>query len=172
MAAKREIRHIGALAGVMIAAALAIVFNLGGERLKTAHSKIIQLQQQNEKLRQSISFEVPAISLRDQLQRNLVVMKTRYYSPNEMNPYTFGTLIKKKLGSLGLTVVRYQVIELRDANSLEFSVSGPIGSLVLFLKEASESERYWSISSLVITMRESTASADAVFRIGYEVRDF
>jgi hypothetical protein len=172
MATKKGIRFLGALAGAIIAAALAVVFNLGGERLKTAHSRVIQLQQQNEKLRQSISSEVPAISLRDQLQRDLAVMKTRYYSPNEMNPYSFGTLIKKKLVSLGLTVVRYQVIELKDANSLEFAVFGPIGSLLLFLKEASEAERYWAISSLVITMREGTASADAVLRIGYEVRDF
>jgi hypothetical protein len=172
MAARKDARLRVALAGAIIAAALAIAFSLGGERLKTVKSSINRVRQQNERLQQSIRSEVPAISLRDQLQRNLVDMKRRYYSPSEMNRYSFGTLIKKRLGSLGLTVVRYQVIELKEANSLEFSVFGPVGSLVQFFKAVSESERCWAITSLVITMREGTASADAVFRIGYEVRDF
>jgi hypothetical protein len=63
-------------------------------------------------------------------------------------------------------------MDLKDANSLEFSISGSIDSLVLFLKEVSESEKNWTVPSLTLTMRGESGQVDSVFRIGYEVLDF
>jgi hypothetical protein len=172
MLAKREKLLLGILTAVISVAALGIVFSLGAERLRSALVNVGQYREQNEKLRRSIgSEEVDALSLRERLQGELAVMKTRFYGPGEMNPYSFGALIKKKLGSLGLAVVRYQVIEVKGVSSLEFSISGSINSIILLFKEVSESERYWTISSLALTMREDAVGADAVFRIGYEVRN-
>jgi hypothetical protein len=171
MLAKREKLLLGILAAVISCTAMAIVFALGAERLQSARANVGQYREQNEKLRASIGSEADVLSLRERLQGELAVMKTRFYGPEEMNPYSFGALIKKKLGSLGLTVVRYQVIEVKRVTSLEFSISGSINSIILLLKEVSESDRYWTISFLAMTMREDTGGADAVFRIGYEVRN-
>lgn len=171
MLAKRERQLLGILAAVVFLVALGVLFSLGAERLRVARASAAQYAVQNEDLQRSIGSEPQSVSLRDQLQGELDVTKTRFYAPNEMNPYSFGTLIKRKLVSMGMTVVRYQVIEVKGATSLEFSVTGSISSLVFFLKQVSESDRYWSISSLSLTMREGTIGVDAAFRIGYEVRD-
>jgi hypothetical protein len=85
-----------------------------------------------------------------------------------MDPYSFGTGVRKKLASLGMHVVRYQVLEIKGRDTLEFSVSGPARALVLFLKEVSESKKYWSISLLKVSIHAGTAAVDAVLRIGYE----
>jgi hypothetical protein len=45
-------------------------------------------------------------------------------------------------------------------------------ALIRFLKEVSESQKHWNISSLALTMREGTRTAEAVFRIGYEELPF
>jgi len=172
MPAKREKQLLVVLAAVICITALGIVISLGAERLKAARTDAAQFRDQIEKLERSIGSETQAKALRDRLHGELDVMKTRFYAPNEVNPYSFGTLIKKKLASLGMAVVRYQVIEVKGASILEFSVSGSLYSFVLFLKEVSESERYWTISSLAMTTREGAGGVDAVFRIGYEVRDF
>lgn len=171
MVAKREKQLLGILATVILLAALVIVFLQGAERLRAARANAPGYQAQNEKLQFASGSEAQATSLRDRLQGELDIMKNRFYAPNEMNPYSFGILIKKKLSSLGMTVVRYQVIELKGASSLEFFVSGSINSFILFLKEVSESDRFWTISSLSLIMRENTEGMDAVFRIGYEIRD-
>ena len=171
MPARREWQLLGILAAIGLLVALGAAFSLGAERSRAARVKAAQYAAQNEELRHSIGSESRLVSLRDQLRGELDVLKNHFYAPNEMNPYSFGTLIKKKLASRGIRVIRYQVIEVKGATGLEFSVSGSVASLVLFLKEVSESDHYWSVSSFSLTMREGTSEADAAFRIGYEVRD-
>ena len=171
MLAKREKGLLAVLAAVVSLSVLGIAFAFGEQRLSAAEASAARYQMQNEKLRRSIGLEKQEIAERDRLRGELMVLRTHFYAQNEMDPYSFGTIIKKKLGSLGLNVVRYQVIDVKGASSLEFSVSGSIRSLVPFLKDVSDADRYWTIPSLTLTMREGTGEVDAVFRIGYEVRD-
>ncbi len=171
MPAKREWKFLRILAAIGLLVALGAAFTFGAERSRVARAKAAQYAVQNAALRHSIGSESRLVFLRGQLQGELDVMRSRFYAPNEMNPYSFGTLIRKKLASHGIVVVRYQVIEVKGATGLEFSVSGSIASLVLFLKEVSESDHHWSVSSFALTVREGTRDADASFRIGYEVRD-
>ncbi len=163
----RRLLLLLAVAGMV--AAFGIALTLGGERLRGARAIGAQYEAQIRKLEQSLPPEREIISLRDRLKGELVERKGRSYRPDEMNPYSFGTLVKKRLVTHGMSVVRYQVIEAKGESALEFSVSGSIVSLVLFLKEVSESEKDWSISSLDLRMRGGTGAMDAVFRIGYEV---
>jgi hypothetical protein len=171
MIVERKWQLLGILAAIGLLVVLGAAFSFGAERSRAARAKAAQYAVQNAELRHSIGSESRLVSLRDQLQGELGVMRSRFYAPNEMNPYSFGTLIRKKLASHGILVVRYQVIEVKGATGLEFSVLGSIASLVLFLKEVSESDHYWSVSSFSLTGREGTRDADASFRIGYEVRD-
>jgi len=171
MLAKREKILLGVLIGVIGVCAGGIGIALGTERLATAGEKAVRYEEQIRKLAQSLPSEADITAQRDALQMELAKGKQRFYSAGEMNPYLFGTLVKKELAAHDITVVRYQVVDQKNANSLEFSVSGNVRSFVMFLKEVSESPKYWTISSLTLNMREGTSAFTAAFRIGYETLD-
>jgi hypothetical protein len=171
MLAKRERFLLAVLGGIVALCALVIAFMLGLERLNEPRRKAAQYESQIAKLSGSLPSEEEIALQRDALKAELADRTARFYKPDELNPYSFGTLITKKLSSHGITVVRYQVVEVSRRSFLEFTVSGAVRSLILFLKEVSESEKYWTIPSLTLTIREGTLTADAVFRIGYEVLD-
>lgn len=172
MFAKRERLLLLVLCSVVALCALVIVFSLGAERLKSARASAAQNQTKIMKLRESLRSEGELSSERDQLKDRLAGLRTKYYSSREISPFTFGTIVQKKLSSRGIKVIRYQMLEQKEVNSLEFTVEAPVSSLILFLKDVSDYERYWTISSFKLTMREGVDAADAVFRIGYEVLDF
>jgi hypothetical protein len=169
MLAKRERLLLYALGGVVAICAVVICLMLGFERLRLAGENASQYERMIERLSLTKQDEPEITALRDNLKDELARTKTRFYSPEEMNPFTFGTLVRKELLSLGITVVRYGNVE--GKRSLQFTVSGNVRSLLTFFKKVSESGKYWTISSLTLTMREGTETADAVFIIGYEIID-
>jgi hypothetical protein len=171
MLAKREKILLIVLSVAAAAAAVSIILFLGSERIRTAQSRAAEYRKQIEKLSHSTPPEAEVVSLRDRLAAEYAAKKASFYSADEMNPYSFGTIIKKELTSRGITVVRYQVVESQGKSSLEFSVTGSVRSLILFLKQVSESDKFWTISSFSLSMREGTEIADSTFRIGYEVID-
>jgi hypothetical protein len=166
---RKTLRLLALLAAAAAVSGLGIAFTVGGERLSEARAVGGQYEAQIRKLEQTLPAEKDILSLRDRLKAEIEAKKGRFYRPDEMNPYSFGTLIKRRLASYGMSVVRYQVLDLKGENSLEFSVSGPVMSLVRFLREVSEFPKNWTISSFTLTMRGGTGAMDAVFRIGYEV---
>ena len=168
MFAKREGRLLFALAVLVGATILAAAASLGAERLREAREKNRQYRAQIVRLRQSLESQAEISSLQEHLKARLESEKTHFYSPREIDLYTFGAFIRKRLGVRGMEVVRYQVTELKGRSNLEFSVFGSIRSLVLFLEEVSDSRKYWGISSLSLTMHEGAGMVDAAFRIGYE----
>ena len=170
MHAERRTRLLAVLSAVVIIGALGCLVMRGAERLKTAERNAGRLLAHNEMLRNSLGSEAQMRGLVDRLRGERDVIKARSYAPNEMNSYSFATLVKQRLGSHGMTVARYQVIETSGERTVEFSVSGPITSFVLFLEEVSRSDRSWAIPSLALNVKEGTGTADVVFRIGYEVQ--
>ncbi len=172
MLARRERVLFLILCAAIALCALAVSFTFGAERLKAARAKTAQYQARILKLRQSIRSEGEIDAELNRLADRLASTRMKFYSNQEISPFTFGTVVRKKLSSRGITVVRYQMVEQKNVNSLEFTVEAPVSSLILFLKDVSECERYWTVSSFKLAMREGTGSADAVFRIGYEVLDF
>lgn len=171
MLAKRERALLAALGAVAVLAVIAVCLFLGIERIATAQTRAAEYRKQIDKLSQSMPPEAEVVSLRDRLAAEFTSRKARFYSAEEMNPYSFGTIIKKELTSRGINVVRYQVVDIQGKNSLEFSVNGSVRSLILFLKQVSESDKFWTISSFSLAMREGSETADSTFRIGYEVID-
>jgi hypothetical protein len=167
MLAKREKILLLALGAVIALCAVVICIVLGSERLNAAAGKISQYEAQIGKLSGSMPSLTEITALRDQAKTELERKKARFYAPGEISLYDFGLLMKKRLVALGMSVARTEFIE----DSVQFSVTGSIRSLVLFLKEVSASEKYWTLSSLTLRMREGTETVDAVFRMGYEVID-
>jgi hypothetical protein len=169
MLAKRERVLLYALGGVAAVCAVAVCLALGLERLRSARENASRYGQMIDKLSQGTPAESDITALRDSLKEELDRTRARFYSPEEMNPFTFGALVRKELLSLGINVIRYGGAE--GKNSLQFTVYGNIRSLAAFFKKVSESGKYWTISSLTLTMREGTETVDAMFMIGYEVID-
>jgi hypothetical protein len=165
---RRLLLVLAALAGVT---ALTVAISSGVERLRFAKEKAVQFEAQMARLQQSLRSQIEIAAVQERLKGRLESERRHFYAPREIDPYSFGTLVRKKLTFQGIEVTRYQVVELKGRCSLEFAVSGSIRSLILFLKEVSESQKYWSISSLTIVMREGTGTIKAVFRIGYEETD-
>jgi hypothetical protein len=168
MSTERRKRLFFVLAVVLTVSVMAAVTGRGIERLRTAEEKSGQYRTQIARLRQSLQMQSQSASRRQQLEDQMKIARARFYPPGEIDPYSFGTMVRKRLAAEGMRVIRYQVVEIKGRSGLEFTVSGPIRSLVLFLKEVSESQKYWSMTSLTLTMREGISVVEAVFRIGYE----
>ena len=171
MRARKEKRLLAVLAAAAALAFLAVGMSLGVERLRAAGMQAEKLRSGVSRLEKALPPEAEAASRVERLRTDLSGMKTLFYAPDAMSSYSFGTLVKNTLTSLGMTVIRYQVVEYQGRKDLEFSVTGSVRSLVLFLKGLSEAEKYSSIPSLTMTVREGTDIVDAVFRIGYETLD-
>jgi hypothetical protein len=169
---RRERRVLSLCGAVSAASILVFLVNFELGKLNEVHARSRQQYAQIVKLRGSIRSESMLLSEQNRREGEVEAARKGFYAQGEMNLYAFGTLIKNKLAARGLRVIRYQIMDLKDANSLEFSISGSIDSLVLFLKEVSESEKYWTVPSLTLTMRGESGQVDSVFRIGYEVLDF
>ncbi len=168
MLAERERRLLFVVAVLVGVSILVAAVRLGVERLRDAREKNALYREQIARLQLSLQSQPEMVALRERLQARLEAEKAHFYAPGEMDPYSFGALVRRRITSRGLEIVRYQVAELKGRGSLEFSVSGPIRSLVFFLKEVSDSPKYWGISSLTLSMREGSGMVDAVLRIGYE----
>ncbi len=169
MLAKREKTLLGILIGVVVLSGAGLGIQMGVERLTDARSKVAQYEAQIRKISQALPAEEDIVTRAAAMKAELADVTSRFYAPEDLNPYSFGTLIKKKLAGLGITVVRYQVVETGGKSFLEFSVTGSARSIVQFFKDVSEAGKYWTVPMLTLTMREGTEKADVVFRIGYEV---
>ncbi len=166
---KREKILLGILGASAALALLTMGLVFGLDRISTAQKRAAQYQEQIRRLSQSMPPETEVAALRDRLQTELAKRKARFYTPDQMNTYAFGTIIKKELTSRGIRVIRYQVVESKGKSSLEFAVSGSIRALIQFFKQVSESDKFWTISSLSLSMKDAYDSAEATFRVGYEV---
>jgi hypothetical protein len=171
MPSEREKRLLWMLGAAAAVCAFAMAIGLGAERMAAAKATSLKYEAEVAKLSRALPSETEAATLRDRLRAELENGKSKFYAPQEMSPFSFGTLVRKKLAARGISVVRYQVVEIKGKSSIEFSVSGTAAALILFLRDVSESEKYWTVSSLTFSIREGTGTADAIFRIGYEVLD-
>ncbi len=146
-----------------------IAFNLGLERLAAARASIAQHEGLIRRLEQSLP-NLQQISLqKDALQKEVDRRAARFYSADETDPYAFGAVVRRKLASLGISVLRYQVTEAKGASYLDFSVTASARAFVLFLRDVSQAQKIWTIPSLTLSMQEGSGTVNADFRIGYAI---
>ncbi len=159
------------LCAVAAVAVVGVTLQLGLERLAAARAGIVLHEEQVHALQESLPSMADIVRQRDALKAEVDRRTARFYAKGETDPYAFGTLIRRKLASLGITVQRYQLVDVKGASYMEFSATGPARAFVLFLRDVSQAPRLWSLPSLTLTVREATDTVDAVFRIGYVVGD-
>ncbi len=171
MVDKRQRVLLGLLGASIAIAACAIVLSYGLDRLADATASIDRYDDRIARLRQTAPDASITRESIDSLQKEIGELEARFYGPEEMNPYLFGTIVKQKLAARGMEVLRYQVIDVKGSTVLEFSVSGSIRSFLGFLRDVSQAEKIWTIPSMTCRVREGTERVDAVFRIRYAVID-
>ena len=141
------------------------------ERLTAARTRGARFEAQARTLQQALAPESDLLRERDELKREVARRVTRFYTPDALTPYAFGTLVKKKLVSCGMSVTRYQIVEVKGRSFLEFSTSGSARGLLVFLDDVSRQDKYWVIPSITVSTRQNSNVVDVVFRIGYESID-
>ncbi len=169
MPTKKEKTLLAIMGVVLLLVAGGIGVSFGLSKLTDARQKIVVYETHVIQQAASLPAEKDITAQRDALKVQLQDITTRFYNPGEMDPYQFGDIIKKKLAADGIKVTNYQIITESGKTTLEFSVTGSARSMVLFLKEVSEAETIWNMATFTLTLREKSLTADAVFRIGYEV---
>ena len=159
------------LLAAVFAAAFGIGLELTLERLSAARQKVARYESDIARLRLALAPEADLVMERDKLRAGIAARASRFFTVDSVTPYTFGELVKQKLASLSLKVLRYQVVELKGRSLLEFSVTGSAKGMVIFLHDVSHQDKYWSIPSLTITAHPGGGMVDMVFRTGYEMVD-
>jgi hypothetical protein len=157
---------------LLLAAAAAIVasgifVSEGAGRLTAARADAARYEARIAGLRGSLPTSAGGADAREALAEEIAARRARLYGPDEMNPWSFGALVKSTLSSLGVSVLRYQVVVVKGTPYVEFTANGSARAFVTFLRGVSDNGKAWIIPSMSLTLREGTDSADAVFRIGY-----
>jgi len=111
------------------------------------------------------------LTRKDTLLADLSELETRFYAPEDMDPYRFGILVRDLLATHRLEISRYQTIERGNDTVLEFAVRGDALNLIEFLEQVARQPRCWSVSFLSIWTQKESGLINAVFRVGYEVLD-
>jgi len=157
------------LAGACVAAGVLISLNLGLERLAAARASIAQHEGLIRRLEKSLPDLSVLTGRRDALQKDVERRAARFYTADETDPYAFGAVVRRKLASLGISVLRYQVSDAKGASYLDFSVTASARAFVLFLRDVSQAEKLWTIPSLTLSVQQATGTVNVDFRIGYAV---
>ncbi len=165
-------RLLALLGGAVLVAAAAVALDLGMERLSAAKGRIALHEGQLRALQRSLPSAIDQlVQQRDTLRADVQQRAARFYAKDETDPYAFGAVIRNELASLGIAVLRYQVIDVKGASYLEFSVSGSARSFVQFLRAVSQAPRAWTIPSMTLSVEEGSGVVNVDFRIGYAIGD-
>lgn len=165
---RREKLLVNALLWTAILVAAGLFGYLTLERRSAARERIGALEQQLAKLPSRGGDPAALDSRREALAERLAREQSRFYGPEEMDPYRFGALVRDLVIGEQLAIDRYQTVEVGDRTLLEFSLRGGSLGLMGFLQEVSLSPRYWEVSFLSISARAGTGAIQSVLRIGYE----
>lgn len=171
MLSKRERQLITILLWVIMACGFGVVTFLQVLRSSETTHRIEALEQRISRLSAPSASEPALIERAQRLGAELEGERSRFYPPDAMNPYRFGTLIQKLLDTHRLSTNRYQTIEAGGVTLLEFSVRGDALAFMNFLRDLSQSEKYRVMPYLAMDAQAGKGEIAAVFRVRYEVLD-
>lgn len=165
---KRENILIYLLFLITIISALVLFYYLMIEKLVSVNKNIGLLETRIHQINSSMPDEFNLQLKKDLLLRGIDELQGRFYKKEEMEPYKFGISIRDLLSAKGMNIQKYQTIEAKDINLLEFSITGDALAFAEFLEHVSLADKYWSVHSLTINAPENNGRIQAVFQITYE----
>ena len=140
------------------------------QRRGSLDERISALEQRLVRQYQSLNQEYELNIQKEAAQKDLEKYENRFYSRDDIDPYSFATTIRTILISNDLRISQYQTLEAQqDVTMLEFSVKGDALGFAGFLAEVSESEKYWNIP--FVSLSSDEGKIQSVFRIHYETLD-
>lgn len=145
-----------------------LYFYLRVEKLAILKKNVNLVEIQIQEIIERMPNKEKLLVKNDFLSRELKREKERYYFREDMDTYQFSILIRKLLFSRGLSIKKYQTIEVKDNTFLEFSISGDSLEFTKFLINVSNSSKYWHIPYIYIDARKGDGRVNVVFRITYE----
>ena len=168
---KRERVLLYILAWVVIVVAFGIYFYFKTEEMASLQQKTDMLERQMQKVTVKSPDSEDLQVRKDTLVNQIQIEKEKYYHRDDIDPYQFSIVIRNLLSTNGLTIKKYQTIELTDYTSLEFSIAGGVLELIEFLKAVSYADKHWNMSFLTLDARKGDGTVDTIFRINYETLD-
>jgi hypothetical protein len=157
-----------------VTAALTATGMAAGEalgRIAEARAEAERLEARIGRLREEAAGAARVGVDRDAIRAEVEARAARRYAAGTMNPYAFAMLAKARLSSLGVSVLRYQVVEGGTCPGVDFTATGSVRSFIAFLRGISEDGKLWIVPSLEIEVHPEGGSADARLRIGYATDD-
>ncbi len=169
--ADRRTVVLALLAAAVVVVAAGITAGWGLERLADARLSATRSEERIGRIRKTLPTAADVDAARTALRSEIDAASSRFYAAEEMNPYLFGTIVKQKLSAMGISVQRYQVVDVKGTSYVEYSATGSARSIVTFLRDVSSSAKLWTIPAMSLTFHEGSDKVDAVVRIGYAVLD-
>jgi hypothetical protein len=157
-------------AGVLALSLVMIGGSLLFERLGYLEGKIREYRSLIEKLEGRFPDKGVLEKENARLEQEAEELKARFYRQGETDPYRLGMVLQKRIESHGLTVKRFQTVEVESRIFLDFSLQGDGVGLFRFLRWISEGEKILSLPSLTVRAGEG-GKVEAELRIGYEIFD-
>jgi hypothetical protein len=168
---RRERLLLFVLGWALAIAAAAVGVTLITERAAGLAGDIEAMEKQLGELQAQIAAGTGTSLDLDRMEQQIAGLRDRFYRKGEMDPYTFGVMIRDLLLETGLSIRRYQTVEVRGTTLLEFSIQGDARALMRFLRKVSNAPKQWTVSFLSIRAPREAGTVQAVFRIGYEEYD-
>lgn len=165
---KRERLLLNVLVWVAIAAVFGVFTFFEGMKRIELRERIALIEEQMRRLQVKLPSRAELSETKKHLQVELKGLQSRFYLEEQMDPYQFGSVIRELLVHEGLSIKRYQTLEVGEDTLLEFSVSGDALGFFRFLEKISRSEKFWSVPFVSINARGGAGRIDSVVRIGYE----
>lgn len=168
MLTRRERIMLHVLMWTIIAAAVGTGGYLIRERHRDLQSRIRAIEEQLDRFQRKPLGKEELLLERERLLQEIGREASRFYRVDEIDPYRFANTVRELLSQNGLTIRRYQTIEISTGTLLEFSVEGDSLRFFSFLAAVADSPKYWSIPTVSLSTLADGQRISAVFRITYE----
>jgi hypothetical protein len=168
---KRERILMAFLGWSIVAAAAAVSLVLIGERSAGLQSRIAAMEEQLQAVRLQLDARSADGTDIQALEERVQELRARFYEQGRMDPYSFGVQVRDLLVQSGLSIRRYQTVDVRGSTLLEFSLQGDALSLARFLQRVASRPKQWTITFLSVRAPRDSSTVQAVLRIGYEEYD-
>ncbi len=165
----KKIKYLAIITGFILIISMFIFYLVDSKRtISETETKIALIS------KRLLSLEKMKVSLdefvreRDRIEKEIKMEVSRYYSQDDSDIYVFGIMVRKIILKNNLEIKKYHTFVENSREMIEFSVTGDIISIIMFIKEIYENEKYIDINYLRLKRSTLKNHGELIFRISYE----